>query len=1043
MKNSIENTADKYPKISVDMGCYNFAKYIAEAIESVLAQTLQPYEIIISDDCSDDNSWEIIQKYQKQYPDFIRAFQTSKNIGMKQCGILRKDQVKGELLSSIDGDDRWLPQKLEFEWEALKKYPEAKLAYSNVFIINELGEKIGVWYDGNGECPPSGDVFIKTFAKRFFKTNRNVFRNQLMYYDVLKEIGYKDLDDNLIHTDWDKKIRLTAKYKVAYSGHALVEYRNHDKGIHRTKANDLFKSANYVVRKNMHLLKTRPKNEIVYVKRNIRTLLDKLADLSQIEYETIEFPNFSAVLESPGPVLINSLPKSGTNMAAKVLQLLSGFSQEAFHLGFSNIDQFNHYYNDQNDSVKIGVDFPTEANIDLIKNALQSLEPQTFATAHLPFSPSLAQLLQSLRFKMLLILRDPRDVVVSHAKYVRSSPAHPLFTYYQTLNSDEQIMASIKGVEGNLRMPDINQRVRSVLQWSEQPFTYTTYFEKLVGRKGGGRQKDQKDEIRNISDHLGFHLAESEIDKITNNVFGGTVTFRKGKIGAWRESFNENHIKAFNTIAGDLLNVLGYQTKDKSIEVSRAKEQIKVKKMEEEYLGNNLIFIISQPRAGSTLLQRILSGHAQIHSIAEPWIMLHPVYALKKNGCNAEYDSSLARNALDDFLNQIPEGQDLYYLALRRFSATLYNRMTELTSKTFFLDKTPRYYYIIEELYRIFPEAKFIVLLRNPMAVLSSVLKTWFNNNPQELISSSNWADIIKGPGLIVQGIRALKSSAICVKYEELVSNPDKVVHRLCGKINIPYQRGILEYGSSKPLIGRYGDQVGVFKHKAAVTDYVEKWIENLSEPNLCDFGKKYLKELGPELIAELGYSYDETMAKLDKKELIIEEPLNNRNIPYQNDNGEITTIGGNHELAIIEKCKAEIRKNPKNDKAHNNIAILFCRMDCNEEALFHFREALKINPENIIYKKNLADFCYYRLGRNEEALEIYLNILATQPDEMETLNAIGKICSDLGRYDDAKHFFSEILKIDPDNAEAKYHYDKLIHLMNKEQPQVYSGYAK
>lgn len=746
---------------------------------------------------------------------------------------------------------------------------------------------------------------------------------------------------------------------------------------------------------------------------------------------------------SANPVLINSLPKSGTNMLAKMLQLFSGSSNEIEHFGFSSLAKFRNHRDDQSCSVIIGVDFPTRVPIDLLKDAFKSLQPQCFATAHLPYTPILAELLLSLGIKMLLILRDPRDVVVSHAKYVSSSPKHPLFTYYQTLNFDEQIMASIKGVESHLTMPDINQRVRSLLQWSAQSFTYTTYFEKLVGPKGGGETKDQIDEIINISNHLGVYLSESQIENISGNIFGETATFRRGKIGAWQESFNEDHIKAFNLIAGDLLDDLGYQKKQKRVGEPDTKKQMKVMQMEKEYLGKNLIFIISQPRAGSTLLQRILAGHTQIHTVAEPWIMLHPVYALRKDGCSAEYDSSLARNALDDFLSQIPEGLNLYYSALRHFSSTIYNRLTQSTNTTYFLDKTPRYYYIIEELYHIFPEAKFIVLLRNPMAVLSSILETWFNNSPQELISSPNWADAIKGPRLIVQGMRTLKDKAICVRYEELVSNTEKVIQRLCDEINLPFQREILEYGSSKPLIGRYGDRVGIFKHNSAVTDYIENWIENLSQPNLSEFSKRYIEELGPELVSTLGYSYEEILVKLDKIDPKTSYLLSNRNGTERRDNGQISDIGANDELAIIENCKAEIRKNPKNDKAHNSIAILYCRLECNEEALFHFKEALKINPGNIIFKKNLADFYFYRLGRKEDALEIYLNVLATKPDDEETLIAIGRICIELEKYDDAKHFFCMVLKANPDNAEAKYHCSELINKMNGEIAMNYAGLAK
>ena len=262
--------SDEKPRISVDMGCYNFEDYIAEAIESVLAQTLQPYELIITDDNSADKSWEIIDYYAKKYPDLIRAFRQPENIGMKRCGMFRKDLASGDLLSSIDGDDRWLPRKLELEWAAMQKNPEAKIAYSNVYIIDKSGKRTNIWYDGKGDPPPSGDVFVQTFSKRFFKDHRSVFRNQLMYLDVLKEIGYKDLDDRLIHNDWDKKIRMTAKYKVAYSGHALVEYRVHGKGIHNTKAEKIFESTNYVIQKNMNLINSRTSKEKQFIIENIK-----------------------------------------------------------------------------------------------------------------------------------------------------------------------------------------------------------------------------------------------------------------------------------------------------------------------------------------------------------------------------------------------------------------------------------------------------------------------------------------------------------------------------------------------------------------------------------------------------------------------------------------------------------------------------------------------------------------------------------------------------------------------------------------------------
>ncbi len=145
--------------------------------------------------------------------------------------------------------------------------------------------------------------------------------------------------------------------------------------------------------------------------------------------------------------------------------------------------------------------------------------------------------------------------------------------------------------------------------------------------------------------------------------------------------------------------------------------------------GGNLIFLISQPRSGSTLLQRVLAGHPEVMTVAEPWLMLHPFYALKHDGHTAEYDAALAREGLDDFLAQVEGGEDAYLEAVRGFAGSLYARALASGGKRVFLDKTPRYHHILPELRRVFPQARFVFLLRNPLAVLASTLDAWFEGD--------------------------------------------------------------------------------------------------------------------------------------------------------------------------------------------------------------------------------------------------------------------------------------------------------------------------
>ena len=172
---------DPLPRISIVIVTYNFGRCLRECIESVLSQTLEPFEIVICDDHSTDNSWAIIKEYSQQYPRLIKAYQHEQNMGPYYNGAFGVKVASGDLVSFIEGDDRWLPQKLELEWKALQRHPEAQIAYSNVYTIDAEGNRTGIWYyDGKGPAPPSGDVFIEVFSRRVFHNTRKTFRNELV-----------------------------------------------------------------------------------------------------------------------------------------------------------------------------------------------------------------------------------------------------------------------------------------------------------------------------------------------------------------------------------------------------------------------------------------------------------------------------------------------------------------------------------------------------------------------------------------------------------------------------------------------------------------------------------------------------------------------------------------------------------------------------------------------------------------------------------------------------------------------------------------------
>lgn len=274
--------------------------------------------------------------------------------------------------------------------------------------------------------------------------------------------------------------------------------------------------------------------------------------------------------------------------------------------------------------------------------------------------------------------------------------------------------------------------------------------------------------------------------------------------------------------------------------------------------GHNLIFLLSQPRAGSTLLQRILGAHPAIHTVSEPWIALSPLFALRDEGVAATYDSLLARNALKDFLQHLPEGEAAYLDAVRLMLNHLYQRSLAGSGKTFFLDKTPRYYFVIPELRQLFPDARFLFLLRNPLAVLASILETWVKNEDAERLRS-HWHDLLVAPQRLLEGIRSFAPDGIVVRYEELVSAPEAVIRSLCERLGVPYLPEMIEYG---PATGRprwlFGDQGTIYGESRPVLGRVERWREVLrTSATWQSWARDYLSKLGPALVGEMGYDYE------------------------------------------------------------------------------------------------------------------------------------------------------------------------------------------
>ncbi len=837
------------PKISVVVFSYNFGKYISECLESIVNQTMRPYEIIVCDDCSTDDSWYQIQQFKEKYPDLFSVYRHEENIGHVKNGIFGKEQVMGNLISVIDGDDRWHPDKLKYEWNALNDNPQAKTAYSGVNLINEAGEKIGSWTEGHGEfTPPSGDVLIPTFAKRFFPQTRSLFRNQLLYVETLKEIGFREQNDKIIHADWNWKIRLSAKYDVVYSGQALVDYRQHATSISRRQFDKLHASAQYIISKNLPLLRSRSESEIDFVLKGINSLLTKLG--AQIA-EPVE--HYTRANVFPPEVIVNSLPKSGTNLVTRLLSLMPGMSNSNIHLGNSTVQQLPAV----GDTIPVGVDMPRQIPLSSISHSLNQLGTGSFLSCHIPYSEALAEHLKQHNLKMIIVLRDPRDVVLSHASYIADTPGHPLNTVYKSLTKEERISASTNGLEfDGIKLLSIVERWNSMLPWLAHPNVHVVKFEDVVGPEGGGDADRQISVIKDLADFLDVKLNVNHRNEITASLFGKSKTFRKGQIASWKSALTRDQEGAIVMPLKGSLEELKYEVGQ---HVHSSTQEVPADR--NALLGGNLIFLASQPRSGSTLLQRVLGAHDEIHTLAEPWIMLHPLYALRQGGIQTDYNAQLAYQGLEDFIDSLPGKRNDYVAGIRSMASLWYGKAIESSDKSIFLDKTPRYYYVIPELAEVFPEAKLVLLVRNPLAVLSSILKTWVGKNWGRLQLHRD--DILRAPLLMTNAMRLMGDRLILFRYEALVRQPEIEIKKLCARLGVPYDAGMLEYGRTAAPSGRMGDQVGIHNHSRPEIASLEKWKGTFTDPIYRLLAEIVLTLMGEDVVGQLGYNYIELLSKL------------------------------------------------------------------------------------------------------------------------------------------------------------------------------------
>lgn len=204
--------------VSVIMPAYNAEKYIETAIECILNQTYANWELLIADDASTDNTFEIIKKHASQNVR-IKYYQNSTNIGYLKTWNKLIEIAQGNFITFLDADDLCTYDRIEILYNYLRGNPDIKIVGSNIDIVSENGEPVR-----KKEYPVSSEIINKNLLTPTFPFCGSAVMITKEVYQ--KAGGYREYYNRLGWEDHDWLIRCCMIFKAANVDRYLYSYRN-------------------------------------------------------------------------------------------------------------------------------------------------------------------------------------------------------------------------------------------------------------------------------------------------------------------------------------------------------------------------------------------------------------------------------------------------------------------------------------------------------------------------------------------------------------------------------------------------------------------------------------------------------------------------------------------------------------------------------------------------------------------------------------------------------------------------------------------------
>ena len=254
--------------VAVIIASYNYGAFLVEAIESVLRQTISPDEILITDDCSNDNTQEIAVDYNKRYPDLIKFNRNETNLGIVKHFNKAVTLTNSDYILFLGADNRLLSNYIEKTKSVLDSSEKIIISYTDFALFGPRAELVYNNFTSSQKGEIKKNYFIVNFpewdkhARKSLEKGNFIHGSSMYKRNAFDEVGGYREDTNLAE-DRDLFFRMIQNGWEAKKAHGtFLEYRQHS----REQTN---------IRLATH-------SELIFYKEKYRELLDEKQRLSRL-----------------------------------------------------------------------------------------------------------------------------------------------------------------------------------------------------------------------------------------------------------------------------------------------------------------------------------------------------------------------------------------------------------------------------------------------------------------------------------------------------------------------------------------------------------------------------------------------------------------------------------------------------------------------------------------------------------------------------------------------------------------------------------------